>query len=151
MLDIKVIRSNPDAVKTALNRRNGNYDADIDRLLEIDRRRREVSSSTDAMKAEQNLASKQIPAMKKEGKDASGLLARMKELSDKIKECDAEQTRLEEEQRSLLLSIPNMPNPAVPDGKDDAENQEMRRWGEPRQFDFEAKAHWDIGAALGIL
>ena len=78
MLDIKVIRSNPDAVKTALNRRNGNYDADIDRLLEIDRRRREVSSSTDAMKAEQNLASKQMPAMKIEGKVASGLLALMK-------------------------------------------------------------------------
>ena len=151
MLDIKVIRSNPEEVKAALNRRNGNYDADIDRLLEIDQKRREVSSSTDAMKAEQNAASKQIPAMKKEGKDASALLARMKELSDQIKECDAEQTRLEEEQRNLLLSIPNMPNPAVPDGKDDTENQEMRRWGEPRHFGFEAKAHWDIGADLGIL
>ena len=90
MLDIKVIRSNPEEVKAALNRRNGNYDADIDRLLEIDQKRREVSSSTDAMKAEQNAASKQIPAMKKEGKDASALLARMKELSDQIKECDAE-------------------------------------------------------------
>ena len=120
MLDIKVIRSNPEEVKAALNRRNGNYDADIDRLLEIDRQRREVSASADAMKAEQNQASKQIPAMKKEGKDASSLLARMKELSDKIKECDAEQSLLEEEQRNLLLSIPNMPNPAVPDGKDDS-------------------------------
>ena len=151
MLDIKVIRNDPEAVKAALNRRNGNYDAEIDRLIEIDQKRREVSSSTDAMKAEQNQASKQIPMMKKEGKDASELLARMKELSDKIKECDAEQTRLEEEQRSVLLSIPNMPNPAVPDGKDDTENQEIRRWGEPRAFDFEAKAHWDIGADLGIL
>ena len=151
MLDIKLIRSDPDRVKAALNRRNGNYDADIDRLLAIDVKRREVAAAADAMKAEQNQASKQIPQIKKQGGDAGELLARMKELAEKIKQSEAEQAALEAEQRAVLLSIPNMPNPLVPDGKDDTENQEMRRWGTPRQFDFDAKAHWDIGADLGIL
>ena len=141
MLDIKVIRSNPEEVKAALNRRNGNYDADIDRLLEIDQKRREVSSSTDAMKAEQNAASKQIPAMKKEGKDASALLARMKEvLADtSIDETRivteaaiyADKTAVDEETvrlRSHLQQLDGMLNEVKPVGRKlDFLVQEMNR------------------------
>ena len=151
MLDIKFIRSNPQAVKDALNRRNGDYTAAVDELLEIDVKRREISAKTDTMKAKRNAASKEIPAIKKAGGDVSAIMAEMKELADEIKECDAQASALEEKQKNILLTLPNMPNPDIPDGKDDTFNREVRRWGEPRRFDFEAKAHWDIGADLGIL
>ena len=151
MLDIKFIRSNPQAVKDALNRRNGDYTAAVDELLEIDVKRREISAKTDTMKAKRNAASKEIPAIKKAGGDVSAIMAEMKELADEIKECDAQSSALEEKQKNILLTLPNMPNPDIPDGKDDTFNREVRRWGEPRKFEFEAKAHWDIGADLGIL
>lgn len=151
MLDIKLIRQNPEAVKAAVNRRNGDYSAAIDELLKIDEQRRVISSKADKFKAEQNAASKEIPLIKKEGGDLSEIMARMKTLSDDVKECDKEISELTEKQRNILLSIPNMPNPTIPDGEDDKENRELRRWGEPRKFDFEAKAHWDLGKDLGIL
>ncbi len=151
MLDIKLIRTDPEAVKAALRRRNGHYDETVDELLAIDVKRREITARSDAMKAKQNAASKQIPVIKKEGGDLSALMAEMKELSDQVKECATELSELEDKQRYLLLTIPNMPNPDIPTGKDDTFNEEIRRWGEPRQFDFEAKAHWDIGADLKIL
>lgn len=151
MLDIKLIRQNPEAVKAAVNRRNGDYTAAIDELLKIDEQRRVISSKADNFKAEQNAASKEIPHIKKEGGDLSEIMARMKTLSDDVKECDKEISELTEKQRNILLSIPNMPNPTIPDGEDDKENRELRRWGEPRKFDFEAKAHWDLGKDLGIL
>ena len=151
MLDLKQIRINPQAVKDALRRRNADYDAAIDELLEIDVKRREISTKADNMKAQQNAASKKIPMMKKAGEDVTPIMEKMKALSEQVKECNAELAVLEEKQRYLLLTIPNLPNADIPDGKDDSDNVEIRRWGEPRTFDFEAKAHWDIGAGLGIL
>ncbi len=151
MLDIKAIRNNPEEIKKALNRRNGNYDAAIDELLEIDEQRRSISSTADSKKAEQNAASKEIPRIKKEGGDVSEIMSRMKILSEEVKECDKKISELEERQRNLLLSIPNTPNPSIPDGEDDTANRELRKFGEPRKFDFEPKAHWDIGSDLGIL
>ena len=151
MLDIKRIRTNPQEVKDALRRRNADYDAAIDELLAIDEQRREITAKADNMKAQQNAASKKIPMMKKNGEDVSPIMAEMKELSEQVKNCNAKLSQLEEKQRYLLLTIPNTPNPDIPDGKDDSDNVEIRRWGEPKQFDFEAKAHWDIGADLGIL
>lgn len=151
MLDIKRIRTNPQEVKDALRRRNVDYDAAIDELLAIDEQRREITAKADNMKAQQNAASKKIPMMKKNGEDVSPIMAEMKELSEQVKNCNAKLSQLEEKQRYLLLTIPNIPNPDIPDGKDDSDNVEIRRWGEPKQFDFEAKAHWDIGADLGIL
>lgn len=151
MLDIKVIRNDPDRVKAAMKTRNMDADAIIDEILKIDVERREVTRKVEDMKAEQNADTKKIPQLKKEGKDASGLMARLKTLSDEIKECGAELSELEEKQKNLLLSLPNIPNESVPVGKDDTENQEIRRWHEPTAFDFEPKAHWDLGKALNIL
>ena len=151
MLDMKVIRSDPQAVKDSLRRRNTDYSAAIDELLAIDVQRREVSLRADKMKAEQNAASKQIPTLKKAGEDVSALMTKMKGFADEVKKCDAQISELEEKQRYLLLTIPNLPNADIPDGADDTFNREIRRWGEPRTFDFEAKAHWDLGADLHIL
>lgn len=151
MLDIKFIRSNPDAVKEGMKKRNKNMDAQVDEILEIDRERREISAKSDGMKAEQNAASKQIPAMKKEGKSTDELMARMKELSEAVKECGVKLAELEARQQDIIYSIPNIPHESVPAGQDDRNNLEMRRFGEPTQFPYEPKAHWDIGASLGIL
>ena len=151
MLDIKVIRENPDRVKQAMKNRNGDYDEIIDRVLACDEKRRELNSKADALKAKQNRASKQIPQIKKQGGDVSAILAEMNEMKAEIKGMDAEIAQVEAEQKDLILSIPNIPNETVPIGKSDADNVEIRRWGEPKQFDFEPKAHWDIGKDLGIL
>ncbi|MBD9097257.1 MAG: serine--tRNA ligase [Ruminococcaceae bacterium] len=151
MLDIKLVRSNPDLVKAGMAKRGKNMDKYIDDIIDIDNQRREISREVEAMKAEQNRVSKLVPQLKKEGKDTTDLFAEMKELSAKIKEADDRLSVLEEKQRMDLLNIPNIPHESVPAGVDDTQNPEVRRWGEPRKFDFAPKAHWDIGADLDIL
>ena len=151
MLDIKIIRENPDKVKAALKTRNADYDSYIDEILEIDEKRRKLSTETDALKAEQNKVSKQIPIMKKKGENTDAVMAEMKEISEKIKNDNAVISELETKQRDTLLRIPNIPSETTPIGKDDSENVELRKWGEPSKFDFEPLAHWDIGKNLGIL
>ena len=151
MLDIKVIKNDPERVKAAMRSRNADLDAVIDELLDIDTKRRDLTAKTESMKAEQNAASKQIPALKKAGESTDAIMARMKELSDSIKDLGAELSALEQKQQDLLLRIPNIPNESVPVGKDDSDNVEVRRWGDVPNFDFEPKAHWDLGADLGIL
>ena len=151
MLDIKIIRENPDRVKAALKTRNADYDSYIDEILEIDEKRRKLSTETDALKAEQNKVSKQIPIMKKNGENTDAVMAEMKEISEKIKNDNAVISELESKQRDTLLRIPNIPSETTPIGKDDSENVELRKWGEPSKFDFEPLAHWDIGKNLGIL
>ena len=151
MLDIKVIRNNPEMVKAAMKNRQMNLDNEIDEILKIDEERRNILQEAESMKAQQNAVSKKIPEMKKSGEDISKVMVEMKELSDKISEKTKLQSELEAKQRDLISWIPNIPNETVPIGKDDSENVEIRRWGEPRKFDFEAKAHWDIGKDLDIL
>lgn len=151
MLDIKVIRENADRVKAAMKSRNMDADQVIESILQIDVDRRRVTGETEALKAQQNADTKQIPILRKEGKDTTELMAQLKKLSDQIKEKDAQLSELEEKQRGLLLTLPNIPAADVPLGKDDTENKELRRWHEPTQFDFEPKAHWDLGKELGIL
>ena len=151
MLDIKVIRQDPERVKAACRSRNKDLDAVVDEIMSIDAERRAITSEADELKAQQNQASKQIPAIKKAGGDVSEIMAKMKEISAKVGELNAKLGDLEAKQRDLALSIPNIPHESVPVGKDDTENVEIRRWGEPKQFPFEPKAHWDIGADLGIL
>lgn len=151
MLDIKLIRENPDLVKAAMKTRNKDMDATVDEVLAIDAQRRELMQANDALKQEQNAASKKIPQIKKEGGDISEIMARMNEIKAKIKADDAKIAELDSKQKTLIYEFPNVPNSSVPIGKDDSENVEVRRWGEPRKFDFESKAHWDIGAELGIL
>lgn len=151
MLDIKFIKENAEYVKKRLLTRNKDYSADIDRILEADISRRALISDTEQLRAKQNSVSKEIPKLKKEGKDTAPIFEEMKQLSDKVKADTEKIDALENEIENLLLSIPNLPDESVPVGADDSKNVEIRRWGEARNFDFEPQAHWDIGHRLGIL
>ena len=151
MLDIKVIRDNPEKVKTALARRCKDYSAEVDKVLELDSRRRDIIGKSEALKAAQNAESKKIPMLKKAGEDTTALFAELKKLADEAKELEAELRAVEEELSSALLVIPNTPNDSIPDGPDSDSNVEVRKNGTPRKFDFEPKAHWDLGEDLGIL
>lgn len=149
MLDIKRIRTNKEEIVEALKGRSGNFP--IDEVLELDEKRRTLIADVESKKAEQNKVSKMIPSLKKEGKDTSEIMEQMKALSNQVKELDAEVKDVEEKIQEKLMFIPNTPNKEVPIGKDDSDNVEIRKFGEPRKFDFEAKAHWDLGVDLGIL
>jgi len=149
MLDIKLLRTEPEKVKAALARRK--EEVDIDKILELDAKKREILFEVENLKSKQNEVSKKIPAMKKAGEDVAPVFAEMKELSDKIKEIDEEIRALDEEINTRMLTIPNIPNAEVPDGTTDEDNVEVRKFMEPTKFDFEPKAHWDVGADLGIL
>lgn len=151
MLDIKTIKKDPEAVKKAIRTRNANLDSVIDKVVEIDELRRKIISDVENMKSEQNSFNKKIPTMKKAGEDISGIMEDLKELSNKISEKNKELSSLETQQRDLILTIPNIPHESVPIGKDDSENVEIRKHGEPRNFAFEVKSHWDIGKNLDIL
>ena len=151
MLDIKLIRENPDLVKAAMKTRNKDMDAAVDEIIAIDGKRRELNAKKEALKAKQNAASKEIPKIKKEGGDISTIMAEMNAVKAAIKEDDDELAELEARQKTLIYEFPNIPSPTTPIGKDDSENVEIRRFGEPTKFDFEPKAHWDIGADLNIL
>ena len=151
MLDIKRIRETPEKVKAAMRSRNKDMDELVDEVLAIDVKRRELMSATDAMKQEQNAASRDIPRIKKEGGDIAALMTRMNQLKESIKLNDAQLAALEVRQQLMMFEFPNMPHESVPAGRDDSDNVEVRRWGEPRVFDFEPKPHWELGAALGIL
>ena len=151
MLDIRFVRENAELVKEACRRRFKPMDEAVDELVAIDAERRKLNAKTDDLKAQQNRASKQIPLMKKNGEDTTELMAQMKAIAEESKKCGEELAKLEDRQLELILKIPNIPNEAGPYGKDDTENVELRRWGEPRKFDFEPKAHWDLGQDLGIL
>lgn len=149
MLDLKFVVENADKVKAAMKTRSGEYD--VDAAVKLDARRREILREVEALKAERNRESAQIAEFKKKKEDATDLIARMKAVGDKIKELDASLAPVEADLRMAMLSIPNIPDPTVPIGKDDTENVEIRRYLEPTKFDFEPKAHWDLGASLNIL
>lgn len=151
MLDIKRVRQDPELVKQAVRSRNGNLDAEIDELIEIDKERRALTQETDSLKQKQNEASKKIPQIKKAGGDIQEILSEMSDIKSQVKDNDEKLSSLAARQKEIMLEIPNIPDASVPLGKDDSENVEQRKWGEPTQFDFEPKAHWDIGKNLGIL
>ena len=150
MLDIKRIREDYEGVKAAVERRcKGDFG--IENVVKFDERRREILLEVEQMKNKQNTVSKEIPKLKKAGEDTTAIMAEMKELSAKIKEMDAELAEVEAALQSALLNIPNTPNPEVQIGEDDSDNVEIRKFMEPTQFDFEPKAHWDLGTDLDIL
>ncbi|MDR1627594.1 MAG: serine--tRNA ligase [Oscillospiraceae bacterium] len=151
MIDIKEIRQNINQVKRRLKGRNGDFDSKLDELEQIDIKRRKLINEAGDMKAEQNTASKSIPILKKEKKDISEIMAKMKTISEDISKLDSEIADIEKHQLEILLSIPNIPHESVPIGKDDTDNVEIRRWGEPKKADFEIKPHWEIGKDLDIL
>ncbi len=150
MLDIKRIREDYEGVKKSVESRlKGDFG--IGRVKELDEKRREILAEVEALKNKQNQDSKLIPVMKKEGKDTTELMADMKALSDKIKVLDGELSAVEDELHMAILSVPNTPYKDVQVGEDDSANVELRKWGTPREFDFEYKAHWDVGTDLDIL
>ena len=150
MLDIKRIREDFDGVKAAVERRcKGDFG--IDNVLEYDKHRRALLAEVEQMKNQQSVKSKEIPKMKKAGEDTTELMAEMKKLSEEIKVLDAKVSEVEANLQDALLNVPNTPNPTVQIGEDDSDNVELRKWGEPREFDFEHKAHWDVGTDLDIL
>ena len=150
MVDIKLVRSEPDAVKAAIRKREMDLDGVVDEILEIDAQRRRLSGETDSLKAQQNAASKQIPQIKKEGGDASALMAEMKELSARIKEADAAVGALENRQKELLLSIPNLPDPDLTSGGKE-NNVAVHYFGEQPAFSFPIRNHVELCESLGLI
>lgn len=150
MLDIKLVRSNPDLVRQALKKR-GHSEAVLEELLSVDVTRRRIIAEVEELKRRRNEASMEIARLKKEKKDAAELILEMRQEGDRISELDKDLASIEEKQRALLLGIANIPHISVPEGLSDKDNLEMRKSGIPRQFSFEPKAHWDLGTELDIL
>jgi len=149
MLDPRFVRDNIDIVKTSLSSRN--YKLALDDFLKFEEERRSLQREADELKNKRNVVSEEIGKMRSQKRDASGLIEEMKGVSDAIKELDEKIRALEEKIEEFLLNVPNIPHESVPVGKDETENIELRKWGEPRQFDFEPLNHWDIGEMLGII
>jgi seryl-tRNA synthetase len=150
MLDIKRIRNDFDGVKKLIEKR-GKGDFGLAEVVKLDEKRRELIGEVEQMKNRQNTVSKEIPKLKKEGKDVSEILEEMRELSNTIKDMDTKVKEVEDAIREKLLNIPNTPHPDTPEGDSDEDNVEIKKWGKPTKFNFESKAHWDIGIELGIL
>jgi len=150
MIDIKLIRETPDAVKQSLMKRGADRSAEIDRIIGLDAQRRSLIAANEADKAEQNKASKQIPQIKKEGGDTAEIFERLNTLKEKIRLADAELREVENELDDLLLGLPNLPEDSVaPGGKEN--NEPLRYYGEPFTFDFEPKNHMDLCVDLGLI
>ena len=151
MLDIRLIRENKDKVIELVAKKGNDVSNEVNKVFELDLKRRDITFEVEGLKNKQNTVSKQIPILKKEGKDVSEILNEMKELSEKIKSMDVVLNEIDEELKFNLMRIPNIPNENAPVGFTDEENVEVRKWGEVREFNFTPKAHWDIGKDLDIL
>ena len=149
MLDVRYIAENLEEVKTALANRSGVYDPD--KVARLYNRKREILKEVEVMKATRNKESEQIAIKKKQKLDATEDIKRMKELGDKIKNLDEELATIEPELKEAVLSVPNIPHPSVPVGKEETDNVEIRKFSQPTTFDFEPKPHWEIGEKLGII
>ena len=152
MRDIKFVRENPDLVdKSCESRQNAHWDRE--KFFELDEERRSVIAEVESLQAERNAVSKQIGLLMREGKKEEAEVAKEQVAAnkDRIAELDQRRGEVEEELTALVAAIPNIPDASVPYGKDDSDNPEVRKWGEPTQFDFEPKAHWDLGPELGMI
>lgn len=152
MLDIKFVRENPDLVdKSCESRQNAHWDRE--KFFELDEERRSVIAEVESLQAERNAVSKQIGLLMREGKkeEAEAAKEQVAANKDRIAELDQRRGEVEEELTALVAAIPNIPDASVPYGKDDSDNPEVRKWGEPTQFNFEPKAHWDLGPELGMI
>ncbi len=149
MLDLKFITENADLVKKAMATRSGTYD--VDKVLTLNARRKEILGEVEKMKAERNRVSDEIAVLRKNKQSADDKIAAMKADNERIKQLDEELSVVEADLRLAQMSIPNIPHKSVPVGPDDTANMEVRRVGEPAKFDFTPQAHWDIGAKQGIL
>jgi seryl-tRNA synthetase len=151
MLDLRRIRNNPEEVKASIASRGEIYKDFIDEIIVLDEKRREILVKVETFKSRKNQVSAEIPRLKKSGEDVAPIMVEMKTLGEDIKNLDSELTGIDDKIQNILLRIPNIPNAGVPEGKSDADNVEVRKWGEPTNFSFDPKAHWDIGTKLNIL
>ncbi len=151
MLDLKLIRKNFEEVKKRLATRGEEYVKLLEEVYNLDKRKRELQKEVESLRALINRKSKEYGRLKREGKEDEALKEELASLKEKLGKYEEELKLLEERLQNLLLRIPNLPHPSVPVGKDETENVEIRRWGEPPKFDFEPKPHWEIGEKLGIL
>ncbi len=142
MLDIKLIRENPEKINELLRRRNP--ELSIDAVLEVDEERRQIQTQADELRAKRKNDSQKIGMMKKNGENTDAIQEDVRKLGDEIKALEEKQVELDEKQRNLLLYTPNIPDETTPIGASDADNVEVSKWGEPTKFDFEFKAHWDL-------
>lgn len=151
MLDMKFVRENLDAVTSAMKNRNADFDAV--KFAELDKSRRELIGEEEALQADRNSSSKQVGEMMKAGNASSAeqLKEHVKEINSKLEGITLKREEIEAELNDILMHTPNMPDMSVPVGKDENDNPEVRRWGTPREFDFEYKAHWDLGTDLDII
>jgi seryl-tRNA synthetase len=149
MLDIRFIRENVNAVKESLEKRN--YEFPLADFLAIDEKRMAIMREVEELRNRRNIVSEEIGRLKREKADAGAQLEEMKKVADKIKALDEQLRSVEEETKIFVLTIPNIPHESVPVGKDETENAEIKKWGSPREFDFEPLNHWDIAEALDII
>lgn len=149
MLDARFVRENIDIVKRSLENRNNRLS--LDEFLNFEEKRRALLRQSEELRNKRNIVSEEIGKLRIQKQDASSLIQEMKLVSDRIKELDEQLKILEENAGEFLLNVPNIPDESVPVGKDETENIELRKWGEPRRFDFEPLNHWDIGAMLDII
>jgi seryl-tRNA synthetase len=149
MLELKFVRKNPEVVRAALEKRG--VDFDLEALLDLDDEWRQKLFTVEQLKNRRNAVSEKIAGLKKSGAPADALIAEMREVSQQIKELDAETRQVEERLLGLLLQVPNIPHPLVPFGREEADNQEVRRWGDPPEFPFAPRPHWELGEALDII
>src|SRR5690554_1763130 len=149
MLDLRFVRENTETVMEAIEKRGGGIS--LDRFLEMDKERRDILYEAEQLKHRRNVASDKIGQLKREGKDAGDVIREMKEVSSKIKNYDVRLKEIEEELNDIILGIPNIPDESVPVGRDEEDNLELRSWGKPAEFNFDYKAHWELGEELDIL
>lgn len=149
MLDLKFVRDNTEKVQTALKNRGGSIS--LDAFLSLEKERRDLLMEVEGLKNLRNTVTQEISRMKKSGENADAKIAEMRGVGDKISALDARLKEVEEQLSSILMTLPNLPDESVPVGKDEHDNVEMRRWGTPKNFDFQPLPHWEIGEKLGIL
>lgn len=152
MLDLKMLRSNTEEVKAAMQNRGEDFDASqIDEVITLDEEKRGILVKVEELKAKRNQESKKVPQLKKAGEDVTAIMEDMRKIGDEIKAYDDKVSEINDKINYIMLRIPNIPNPQVPEGGSDEDNLEIKRWGDPTKFDFDPKAHWDIGTGLDIL
>ena len=151
MLDPVFVRDHQDEVRRRLQTRGINVDGELEAFVTLENRRRRLIPELEGLKREQNTAGDEVARAKRQGKDASSIFEVNRQRAQQIRQLGVELEQVEHQRSALLMSLPNLPHETVPVGKSEADNQVVRTWGEPPKFDFTPQAHWDLGAALGIL
>ena len=151
MLDPALVREHQEEVRRGLEGRGLDVARELEQFAVLENRRRRLIPELEGLKREQNAAADEVARAKRQGKDASGIFEANRQRSQQIRQVSIELDQVEQQRTGILMALPNLPHESVPIGRTAADNQVVRTWGEPRSFEFEPQAHWDLGPALGIL